>query len=52
MENKLEEGIYAKCSVCGQSIYEHMEENKKYYDEFEMCGSCVTGESAEYIDEL
>ena len=45
-------GIYGKCDTCGQSIFTHMEENMKLFDEFGMCGSCVTGESAVYIDEL
>ena len=47
-----QQGVYAKCSVCGQPIYEHMEKNKEYFDEFDMCGACVTGESAQYVDEL
>ena len=47
-----EDGIYAKCSVCGNPIYDYMEKNKEYYKDFGMCGVCVTGESAEYIDEL
>lgn len=45
-------GIYGECDTCGQPIYEHMEENKEFLDEFGMCGACVTGESAAYIDEL
>lgn len=49
---KKEFGIYGRCETCGQPIYDHMEENKKLYDEFKMCGSCITGESATYIDEL
>lgn len=51
-KKKKEFGIYARCSSCGQPIWDHMEKNKKYFDEFDMCGVCVTGESKEYIDEL
>ena len=29
-----------------------MTDNMKYLDDFNMCGTCVTGESSEYIDEL
>ena len=47
-----ETGIYGKCESCGQPIYEHMEENIEMFDEFGMCGSCVTGEASTYIDEL
>ena len=49
---KREEGIYARCISCDNPIYEHMENNKKYFDDFDMCGACTTGESAEYIDDL
>ena len=52
MGEKKEIGIYGKCQVCGNAIYEHMKENKELYDDFQMCGACVTGESAVYIDEL
>ena len=47
-----EEGIYGRCITCNNPIYDHMEKNKKLFDETEMCGACVTGESATYIDEL
>ena len=46
---KKEEGVYGECSSCGNKIWEHMTENKEYLDDFDMCGACVTGESAEYI---
>lgn len=46
------EGIYGKCSCCGQIIYTHMTDNMAYFDEFKICGMCVTGESAVYTDEL
>ncbi len=55
MENKntkKEEGIYARCSVCNQPIWDFMKENKEIFDETDMCGACATGESATYIDEL
>ena len=51
-KEKLPDGVYAECSVCGNPIYEQMEKNKEYFDGFKMCGACTTGESAEYIDEL
>lgn len=47
-----EEGIYARCSTCGQPIWDFMEENKKIFDETDMCGACATGEASTYIDEL
>ncbi len=46
------DGIYGRCSVCSNIIWAFMEKNKEYLDQFDMCGSCVTGESAEYISEL
>lgn len=53
MKNKnIDEGIYGECSCCGQTIYTHMADNMKYFDDFNMCGMCVTGESSEYVDEL
>ena len=51
-KNKKEEGIYGRCIVCGQPIYDFMENNKEIFDETEMCGACATGEAATYIDEL
>ena len=51
-KKKKEFGIYGRCETCNQPIYEHMEENKKIFDDTGMCGSCATGESAVYIDEL
>lgn len=50
--DKKDKGIYGRCSVCDNPIYEYMDRNKEYLDEFDMCGACATGESAEYIDEL
>jgi len=48
----IDKGIYGECSSCGQIIYTYMTDNMKYLDDFNMCGTCVTGESSEYIDEL
>lgn len=47
-----EDGVYGKCETCEQPIWEHMEENKKIFDETGMCGACATGESAVYTNEL
>lgn len=46
------ESIYGTCSCCEQIIYTHMVNNIMYLDKTRMCGSCVTGESAEYTAEL
>ena len=49
---KKEKGIYARCSSCDNPIYEYMEENKKIFDESDLCGACCMGEAAVYMDEL
>lgn len=51
LEEKLE-GIYGKCEACHAPIYDYMEDNKKIFDDTEMCGACATGEAATYTDEL
>ena len=48
----MKDGIYAKCSSCGQPIFDHMEENKAIFDDTDLCGACATGEAATYVDEL
>ena len=41
--------LFVKNAIVLQKI---MEENKRIFDETDMCGACATGESATYIDEL
>jgi len=54
MKNKKdkENGIYARCIVCNNPIYDFMKNNKEIFDETEMCGACATGEADTYIEEL
>lgn len=47
-----ESGIYAYCESCENPIYEHMDDNKKIFDETKMCGACCFGEVDIYTDEL